>query len=93
MSRNPTFVQALADDTGRPVEVAPVVESTSVGAAFLAGLGTGVWSAVDDVDQLWRPLTVTEPRSGYDRAAARTTWADAVRRAGGWLPDLSALDF
>ena len=93
MSRNPTFVQAVADATGRRVEVAPVVESTTVGAAFLAGLATGTWSDVADVDRLWRPLTVAEPRNGYDRAAARTTWADALGRAGGWLPDLSALDF
>jgi glycerol kinase len=93
MSRNPTFVQALADASGRPVEVAPVVESTTVGAAFLAGLATGAWSDVGDVDQLWRPLTRAEPRTGYDRAAVRTTWANALGRAGEWIPDLSALDF
>ncbi len=41
MSRNPTFVQALADAAGCAIEVAPVAESTTVGAAFLAGLGVG----------------------------------------------------
>ena len=37
MSRNPTFVQALADASGKPVEVSPVVEATTLGAGFLAG--------------------------------------------------------
>ena len=41
MSANPTFIQALADATGRPVEVSPVVEATTLGAAFLAGLADG----------------------------------------------------
>ncbi|MFM7257416.1 MAG: FGGY-family carbohydrate kinase, partial [Acidimicrobiaceae bacterium] len=38
MSRNPTFVQALANATRRNVEVSPVTEATTLGAAFLAGV-------------------------------------------------------
>ena len=49
MSRNPTFVQALADATQRPVEISPVVEATTLGAAFAAGLALGTWSALDDI--------------------------------------------
>ena len=41
MTDNPTFVQALADATQRPVEVSPVKEATTLGAAFLAGLAVG----------------------------------------------------
>ena len=43
MSENPTFIQALANATGRAVEVSPVAEATTIGAAFLAGLAIGVW--------------------------------------------------
>src|SRR5690606_20861785 len=43
MSRNATFVQALADAARRPVEVSPVTEATALGAAFLAGLEVGTW--------------------------------------------------
>ncbi|NND74367.1 MAG: glycerol kinase [Ilumatobacter sp.] len=93
MSRNPTFVRALADATDRPIEVAPVVEATTLGAAFLAGLGVGVWTDLADIDDLWSPAHVVEPTVGGDHAARRLTWADALQRAGGWLPDLSALDF
>ena len=89
MSANPTFVQALADATGRPVEVSPVADATTLGAAFLAGLATGVWGAIDDADDIWRPARVVAPGTALDRKA----WARAVERAAGWIPELSALDF
>jgi len=89
MSANPTFVQALADTTGRPVEVSPVVDATTLGAAFLAGLATGVWGDIDDAEGTWRPDRIVEPGTPFDRAA----WARAVDRAAGWIPELSALDF
>ena len=93
MSTNPTFVQALADASGRPVEVAPVPESTTIGAAFLAGLGIGRWDHVADVGELWRPAVVVEPDPAIDTAGRRQTWKNALRCAGEWIPELSALDF
>jgi glycerol kinase len=89
MAANPTFVQALADAAGRPVEVSPVLEATTLGAAFLAGLAVGTWGSMDDVSATWRPAARVEPGAPTDRQR----WAEAVRRAGGWIPDLSALDF
>jgi len=88
MSTNPTFTQALADASGRRVEVSPVVEATTTGAAFLAGLGTGVWSSVEDADRAWSPARVHEPGPPLDR----TAWARAVERAAGWIPELSAIE-
>jgi len=93
MSQNPTVIQALADVTGLNVEVAPSVESTTRGAAFLAGLAIGVWSDVTDVAALWRAAAAVGPRSTFDRAAARTRWEDAIARSGEWHPELSALEF
>ncbi len=89
MSENPTFVQALADATGRPIEVSPVVEATTVGAAFLAGLAVGRWSDIADADRAWRPSRVVEPSAPLDRAA----WSKALERSAAWIPELSALDF
>ena len=89
MSANPTFVQALADATQRPVEIAPVTEATTLGAGFLAGLATGAWDSFDDVASAWRPRTTVDPAATLDRAR----WAEAVERAAGWMPDLSALEF
>lgn len=89
MSENPTFVQALADATGRSIEVSPVTEATTLGAAFLAGLAIGTWADLDDVAATWRPARSVDPAAPMDR----DRWAEAVRRARGWIPDLSALDF
>ena len=89
MSANPTFVQAVADASGRPVEVAPVLEATTLGAAFLAGLATGAWAGWDEVAAAWRPRVTVEPAGSFDR----DRWRDAVSRAAGWHTDLSALDF
>lgn len=93
MSRNPTFVQALADASGRPVAVSPVTEATTVGAAYLAGLAVGTWSSLDDIEALWAPRLTVEPRANYDRAAIRNQWNNAVTRAAGWITELSSLDF
>jgi glycerol kinase len=92
MSTNPTFVQAVADAAGRPIEVAPFADSTTIGAAFVAGLGVGVFGEMGDLDELWRPDRVVEP-SANDRDAQRDRWHTAVERTLGWIPDLSAIDF
>ena len=89
MSQNPTFVQALANATGRPVEVSRHTEATTMGAAYLAGLAVGVWDSFDDIAAAWQPREVVEPNGALDR----DQWAKAVERARGWIPDLSALDF
>jgi glycerol kinase len=89
MSENPTFVQALANASGRTVEVSRHTEATTMGAAYLAGLAVGVWNSFDDIADAWSPRTVVEPTGQLDR----TQWKGAVERSRGWIPDLSALDF
>jgi glycerol kinase len=89
MSANPTFVQALADASGRPVEVSPEREATTLGAGYLAGLAVGTWSGWDEIAGRWRPAAVVEPARALDRAR----WREAVERAAGWEPDLSAISF
>ena len=89
MAANSVFVQALADATGKPVEVASVSEATTLGAGFLAGLAVGTWGSWDDVAGTWSPAKAVEPGERLDRER----WADAVERAAGWYPELSSLDF
>jgi len=93
MSENPTFAQALADASNQVIEVAPIAESTTIGAAFMAGLGIDVWSDMSDLDSLWRPSVVVEPQQGDEHASRRSRWQDALERSAGWIPELSALDF
>jgi glycerol kinase len=89
MSANPTFTQALADATQRTVEISPVLEATTLGAAFLAGLSVGTWGGLDDIAATWKPLRVVEPAGN----ANRERWASAIERASGWHADLSTFDF
>ena len=90
MSANAVFVQALADACARPVEVAPQLEATTLGAGLMAGLAVGTWRDLDDVARTWSPRAVVEPSA---RPAGRERWRQATVRAGGWYPELSALSF
>ena len=89
MSENPTFTQALANATGRPVEVSPVTEATTLGAGYLAGLAAGTWTDLNEVADSWSPALVVEPNGSLDRQS----WQQAIERSTRWIPDLSALDF
>ena len=94
MSANPTFVTALADAVGRPVEISPVTEATTLGAAYLAGISLGVWADEDDVAAAWRPSAVIEPRgTEVKRLSTRSRWLAARQRAVATVPELSALEF
>jgi glycerol kinase len=91
MSANPVFVRALADAAQRPVEVSPVVEATTLGAAFLAGLAVGLWADMEEVAATWNPAAVVDPRPRS--GAARDRWREACARARGWVPELSSIEF
>jgi len=88
MSANHTFVQALADATQAFVEVSPVLEATTLGAAFAAGLAVGIWRSDDEVGATWQPARRVEP----SRSPDRDRWREAVARAERWYPELSAID-
>jgi glycerol kinase len=89
-SANDLLCQLHADQVGRAVERPTVVETTGLGAAFLAGLGAGVWNSADDLRQTWqlgRSFSPAEDRSKADAAHAR--WLDAVERSKGWAGENS----
>ncbi len=94
MSQNAVFVLALADAIGRPVEIAPVTEATTLGAAYLAGMAVGVWTDENEIAASWRPSKVVTPHlTDSARASARTRWLEARERARNTVPDLTALEF
>jgi glycerol kinase len=89
MSANATFVQALADATARAVEVSPVLEATTLGAAYLAGLALGTWTDEGAIADRWSPARVVEPA----RVVDRERWRAARQRALATVPELSSLEF
>jgi glycerol kinase len=89
MSANGVFLQALADASGRPVEVSPQLEATTLGAGLLAGMAVGLWPDEDALAATWSPRCRVEPAATPDREA----WRRAVDKARQWYPDLSELSF
>ncbi len=94
MSANSTFVEALAEACGRPIEVSPVLEATTLGAAYLAGMAVGTWTDESEIAASWNPSRVVEPSRSTDRRAkARERWLEARERATRTVPELSVLAF
>ena len=83
---NALVMQTLADVLGIPVDVAQMAESTALGAAYLAGLATGVWSGPQDLPMLVGVARTFEPDPGAAPRLAdlRLRWAEAVRRSLKW---------
>jgi glycerol kinase len=82
---NDRLLQLQADLLGAPVERPRNVESTALGAAFLAGLAVGVWSGLDEVAATWELDRRFEPRmADAERADLVDRWRDAVERTKGW---------
>lgn len=81
MVRNNWFLQFLADILDLPVERPVNVESTALGAAYLAGLSAGVFSTTDEVAAMWQSDVVFTPRMSSDqRGILLDAWTAAVRK-------------
>ncbi|MDQ1629782.1 MAG: glycerol kinase [Actinomycetota bacterium] len=81
---NGLLLQMQADQLAIAVERPEILETTGLGAAFLAGLGTGVWSSTGQLADTWRLDRRFEPTAGSDREEAYRRWRAAVGRAKGW---------
>jgi glycerol kinase len=81
MTRNDWLMQFLADTLALPVERPEVTETTALGAAYLAGLASGLWGSVEEIAQNWRRERLFEPRmAAAERAQLYDGWRDAVDR-------------
>lgn len=78
---NQFVCQFLADMLNKPVEVPTVAETTALGAAYLAGLQSGVYSGLDDIRSAWQCARRYEPDLGEAaRAELYRGWTDAIDR-------------
>ncbi|MGE0598273.1 MAG: glycerol kinase GlpK [Dehalococcoidia bacterium] len=84
-SNNDLLMQLQADYLGIPVERPQNTETTALGAAYLAGLESGVWSSNAEILELRKVDRVFEPNiSGAERSARLHTWRRAVERSLEW---------
>ncbi|MGO8795655.1 MAG: glycerol kinase GlpK [Candidatus Sulfotelmatobacter sp.] len=84
-SANDALMQFQADILGVPVVRPAITETTALGAAYLAGLGSGFWNELKQISELPREERRFEPslpRSQVD--AMRERWNEAVSRAKSW---------
>lgn len=79
---NDLLMQMQADLLGIPVVRPAVIETTALGAAYLAGLGSGLYAGLDELSQQWRAERTFVPQLARDQARERIAhWERAVRQA------------
>jgi glycerol kinase len=82
---NDLLCRFQADVLGIPVTRPRITETTVLGAAFLAGLGAGVWSSLEELAGVWQLDRTFAPSMGADeRERLLSGWREAVARSGGW---------
>ena len=86
MTRNALLMQFQADILGVPVVRPKVVETTALGAAYAAGLATGLWTGFDELREHWQEDVRFEPRMPEpDRERRYRLWKKAVSKALDWV--------
>jgi glycerol kinase len=81
---NAWLMQFQADVLGAPVVVPEIAETTALGAAYLAGIASGLWTQ-EQVGEMWSEAARYEPRMGEDeRRTLLSQWRRALDRARGW---------
>ncbi len=84
-SANDLLMQFQADIMQVPVVRPEVIETTALGAAYLAGLSSGFWGGIDKIAGIWKSSRVFEPRMSLDEVhERRARWTNALDRARNW---------
>lgn len=79
------MMQFQSDLLRREIQRPMVVETTAKGAAFLAGLATGIWDDITDIEKIWQCDRVFKPQMEINRAMGyHAKWKRAVSRAQNW---------
>ena len=87
-SANDFLMQTQADIIGAPVNRPVCVETTAMGAAYLAGLAVGYWKSKEDVIKNWAVSATFEPMIAQeDREKRVKGWNKAVKYAYGWAKE------
>ena len=87
-SANNYLMQFQADIVARTIRRPMIRETTALGAAYLAGLATGVWSSLDDIRRQWALDKLYEPAMEEEKRQKLVAgWHKAVRRAKDWVED------
>ena len=84
-SANNLLMQFQSDVLGVPVNRPRILETTALGAAYLAGLAVGYWNSLDEVSQQWQIDNKFQPSMERDHIDGQISqWKKAVERAKSW---------
>ena len=87
-SANNILLQFQSDILRIPVVRPSVYETTALGAAYFAGLATGFWSSVDEIQNQWSSEKIFDPSMKCSTAEALISrWHEAIKRASGWAKE------
>ncbi|MBT3318711.1 MAG: glycerol kinase GlpK [Clostridia bacterium] len=82
------LMQFQADILGIPIEKPVITEMTSLGAAYLAGLGIGFWKNKEEIAKQWQVARVFEPNMNVDqKESLYSGWKRAVKRSFAWAQE------
>lgn len=85
---NNMLMQFQADILGVPVDRPQVIETTALGAAYLAGLAVGVWDSKEELTKSWKLQNRFEPKMDPQQSAKYYKgWTKAVKHCMHWLDD------
>ena len=85
LAKNRFLMQFQADILGIPVDVPNTTETTALGAAYMAGMGMGIFHQEDEVRALWhRKESFLPSMPPQQRETLLSRWHNAVQRAKGW---------
>lgn len=83
---NNLLMQIQADLLQVPVLRPRIVETTALGAAYLAGLSAGVWNSADDIESIWQLDCRFEPQISPNQSVKLLSrWQEAVLRSKSWV--------
>ncbi len=82
---NDLLMQFQADLLQAPVVRPKIIETTALGAAYLAGLAVGYWSSVEEISRVWQVDKIFEPRmANAEVQSRRERWNEALNRSKNW---------
>ncbi|MCX8171509.1 MAG: glycerol kinase GlpK [Candidatus Bathyarchaeota archaeon] len=84
-SKNNLLMQIQADILGLRIIRPRILETTSLGAAYMAGLAVGYWNSLSEISSMWMAEKIFEPSMDrYDRDKLHRVWKEAVKRSLSW---------
>ena len=84
-SKNNLLMQFQANVLSQTVIRPQTTETTALGAAYLAGLGVGFWSTIDEIKKQWSVDRKFEPDPDVDLHLSKRKWIEAVHRSQSWI--------